>query len=110
MSKIDLFERAASLTGGDSETVALMGKEISLRRNFTGAETVEIINAHFDYPEESMADQVTRLINLMSDSAEKEKKAFIEVLLEQRRPLFFRMITEMGKICGFRGADGDFLT
>ena len=83
MEKIDLFERALAIGGGDPVPVTLLGVDLSLRRNFTGQEAHDIVRALFDHADEAVRDQATRVIALVSDSP-------------------------IGEICGYRDAEGNF--
>lgn len=106
---IDLLDQAISIHAGESVTAELLGVEISLRRDFTGAEVQEIINGHFDYPEDSMEDQLVRILGIVSDSEDDIKLEFAQKAVELRLAVFQRVLVEIGKICGYRGEDGSFL-
>lgn len=109
MSKIDLFERAMAVDAGEPVEATLLGTDITLRRMFTGQEVHDIIAAHFDYPDESLRDQVDRIIRMVSNSSDEVVTNFVAKLMGMRVIEVQAVINTIGKICGYKDEGGDFL-
>ena len=107
--KIDLFELAMKVDTGEPVEVTMLGHELTLRRNFTGAEVKEILDAHFNFAEETYFEQIMRIFALISINEEAEIKAFAQAMVELRQMEFLRVLTEIGKLIGLRNKDGAFL-
>lgn len=110
MSKINLLDSFAR-AGGDPVTVTLMGVDLTIRRDFTGAEVHDIIMLHT--PEGQPAtikDQLMQLTAMLSTDDEKTREKFVTALLDLAVVEIQALSVELGKIAGIRGDDGNFLT
>ena len=60
-----------------------------------------------DKPNES-TDIVTKTVELLSDSDDDAKQAFVERLLQEAAPTAGRVLTRMAIVAGLRSEDGNF--
>ena len=110
-TKIDLID-ALAIEGGDPKKVTLDGKDLNIRRNYTGAEVQQILNAHT--PEEAQGrldDQLDKVLAFYdADDDLEAREEFRDKILEQTISAISRMMVRIGQVAGLRGRDGDFLT
>ena len=107
--KIDLFDLAMKIDAGEPVEVTMMGHDLTLRRNFTGNEVRDILDAHFNFGEETYYDQTKRILSLVALNTDEEIEEFSTAMVELRQLEFIRVLTEIGKIIGLRGEGGAFL-
>lgn len=110
MSKIDLLDSFAR-SAGEPVDVTLMGVDLTIRRDFTGAEVHDIIMLHTPEGQPpAIKDQLMQLTALLSTDDKKTREKFVTALLDLAVVEIQALVVELGKVAGVRGDDGNFLT
>lgn len=105
---IDILDAALAVKGGASQPIVLDGIELSLRKNFTGAEARDYIEIwRIDKPQDN-AQIVEQTVELLSDSDEETKQAFVDRLMKEAAATVAKVLHRMGVIAGLRDEDGNF--
>lgn len=105
---IDILDAALAVQGGPSQLIDLDGVEISLRRNFTGREARDYVEIWRVDKLNDNADIVKKTVELLSDSDDEAKQAFVDRLLQEAAPTAGRVLTRMAIVAGLRSEDGNF--
>lgn len=105
---IDILDAALATKGGESQLIVLDGCELSIRKNFTGAEARDYIEIwRIDKPTEDV-EIIRRTIDLLSDSDDEAKKTFSDRLMEEASQTVARVLRQIAIIAGLRDGDGNF--
>ncbi|MEJ6013290.1 hypothetical protein WG936_05495 [Corynebacterium sp. H127] len=109
---INILETALAVSGGESQIITLEGSDISIRKNFTGAEVHELlywVNAVTDSGEPmTLAEQMHGMYSLLSDSEPDVVKSYVEHLLEFRVGEIRHINSATLKIAGLVDDEGNF--
>lgn len=105
---IDILDAALAVKGGESQLIDLDGLELSIRKNFTGAEARDYIEIwRIDKPTED-TEIVRRTVDLLSDSDDEAKKAIADRLMDEAGQTVACVLRRMAIIAGLRDEDGNF--
>lgn len=105
---IDILDAALGVKGGKSQLIDLDGHELSVRKNFTGAEARAYIEVwRLDDPKTN-AEVVKNTVDVLSDSDEETKAAFVERLMQETQMVVSKVLHRMGVLAGLRDEDGNF--
>lgn len=105
---IDIIDAALSYHGGEPQAITLGDCEISIKRDYTGAEAqayVALWNPDRDKSDTWVNDQIA----ILSDSSDEDKAAFVAELNKEALATIMRVIIKIGMIAGLRDGEGRFL-
>ncbi len=105
---IDIIDAALGYHGGESQIIVLNDCELSIKRNYTGAEAQAFLalwNPEADASETWLDDQ----LDLLSDSTKEEKAAFVAELRKEAMATIYRVLQKIAMIAGLRDGNGRFL-
>lgn len=105
---IDIIDAALSYHGGEPQAITLGDCEISIKRDYTGAEA-QVYLALWNPERDSSETWVDDQIDLLSDSSDEDKVAFATALKKEAWATIVRVVIKIGMIAGLRDGDGRFL-
>ncbi|MDU0478392.1 hypothetical protein QVA66_03955 [Staphylococcus chromogenes] len=110
---INILETALAVNGGEPETITLDGVDLTIRKNYTGAEVHEMlrwINAESDGDAQlTIEEQMTGMYSLLSTDKAAQVKKYVTKLLSFKVVEMKYINTAVFQVAGLADEKGNFL-